>query len=84
MKIMWNFQGSWWFGRGISKGSNTILWNFHGWSFVLSGISRGLSERNKKFQGGFKKVCPRLPCLFSFSEKAQSLIHNEFNGNNIE
>ena len=39
-KQMWNFQVSWWFGVGISKGSNAILWNFQEWSFILSGISR--------------------------------------------
>ena len=82
-KIMWNFQGSWWLGRGISRdlmqfcgtsmGGVSFVWNF-----------RGLSKRNKKFQGVFKKVCPRPPCWFSFFGKAQSIIHNEFNGNKIE
>ena len=66
---MWNFQGSWWLGREISKGSNAILWNFHGWSFVFSEISRDLSKRNKNFHGFSKKYALDSPVGFLFLEK---------------
>ena len=59
---MWNFEWSWWFGLGISKGSNLILWNFHGWSFVLSGISRS-KVKEIKIPGEFQKSIPSNPLL---------------------
>ena len=79
-KLMWNFQGSWWFGLEISKGSNAILWNFQGWGFVLSGISRVKVKEIKNSRGLSKKYAP---CWF-FSEIAQSMIRNEFHGNQTE
>ena len=81
---MWNIQESWWFSLvEISKGFNTILWNFQSWSFVLSGISRGKVREIKNSRGFSKKYALNPPVIF-FSGIAQSMIHNEFSGNQIE
>ena len=58
---MWNFQGSLFFGLGISKGSNTILWIIQGLTFLLSGISRGIVKKMKNSRVVFKKMYPNPP-----------------------